>query len=160
MKIGHPSEMELQLYVLDEPGCTAEVIGHIEQCAYCRASVSAYRLVLAEIKQQPRPAFDFEVADLVLAELPVIDSRLAVSPSPDSLIPPPRKDFFLYILVFGTLTSIGLPMYGYRAYLSKMLTGMLPMAICLIVMTAMIILLFYGMEMYRKYRRQLKALNY
>ena len=84
MKIEHPSEMVLQRYVLDEPGCTEEVIGHIEQCERCLVSVSTYRLVLAEIKQQPRPVFDFMATELVLAELPTGSTTPVVSPNPDS----------------------------------------------------------------------------
>ncbi|HEX9509515.1 MAG TPA: hypothetical protein VF939_03475 [Puia sp.] len=151
MIIGHPSEIELQLYVLDEPGCTTEVMEHIGQCEDCQVSASAYRLAFAEIKQQSRPAFDFKIEELILPSISPIRT-----PNPAAA----RKEIFMYILVFGAFAFIGLPFYLYRGYLSKMFAGMLPVAICLMAMTAMIILIFYGMEMYRKYRKQLKSLNY
>jgi len=135
MIVGHPSEMELQRYALDEPGCTAAMIGHIEQCENCQASVYAYRLVSAEMKRQSRPAFDFDVSALILAQLQT------------STPVPARKDLFLYILIFGAFGLIGLPFYFFRQDLSKMLMGMLPEAIGLMAMTAALILLFSGIEM-------------
>ena len=166
MIAGHPSEIELQRYAMEEAGCTTEVIGHIEQCERCRTSISTYRLLLAGMKQQPRPVFEFEVAELILAQLP------ASAPAPPIGLTPPirplspaapaaaRKDLVLYILVFGVFALIGLPFYFFRQDLSKMLTGMLPVAVGLITMTVFLVSLFYGIEMYRKYRKQLNALNY
>ncbi|HUB59985.1 MAG TPA: hypothetical protein VL978_04755 [Puia sp.] len=65
----HPSDEALQQYVLDPTGCESADIGHIETCPACRESVATYRLLAVALKEQPAPAFDFDLAAMVIAQL-------------------------------------------------------------------------------------------
>src|ERR1700748_1405163 len=62
----HPSDMELQQYVLDKLVCPADVLAHIDACAGCQAAVAAYRLLFGGLEEQPRPAFNFDASALVM----------------------------------------------------------------------------------------------
>ena len=65
----HPSDELLQQYTLDPAACTVEEIGHIESCPACREAVAAYTMLADALKEQPKPAFDFDVASAVIARL-------------------------------------------------------------------------------------------
>ena len=66
----HPSEKEIQQYILDKLDSSPEIIAHIDSCPDCKAEVSTYQLIISEIKIQPAANFDFDLQDLVLSKLP------------------------------------------------------------------------------------------
>lgn len=65
----HPSDEVLQQYVLNPVACTPEEIGHIGSCRGCQDSVAAYQLLAQALKEQPAPAFDFDLAATVIGKL-------------------------------------------------------------------------------------------
>jgi hypothetical protein len=148
MKLNHLSEIQIQQYALDKTNCEADLIEHIWSCESCKARTANYRLLFIELKEQPKPVFDFNAADLVLAMLPK-SKKAAV-----------RNSHWVYVLVFAAFGSIGTPLYLFREDIRKMLDNTLPAAIYLVVTTALLILVFQGIEIFRKYKRQLNALNY
>jgi len=148
MRTEHLSEIEIQQYVWDKANCETGIIEHIETCENCRAEAATYQLLFSAIKEQQKPAFDFDLAGLVLPQL---------SPAK----PKPSMDIFLVcLLAFAVLGSIGIPVYLYREYFTKVFTGIFPMAMYLILITTVIILIFQGIEMYKKYQKQMDALNF
>ena len=70
MTTRHLSETELQQYALDGAAAPKEYSEHIAVCENCRAEAMTYRSLFAAIKEQPEPAFDFDIAGLVLSQLP------------------------------------------------------------------------------------------
>ena len=148
MTTEHPSEIELQQYVLDKPGCTTEIIEHIEVCENCQANVAMYRLLFFEIKQQPKPAFDFDVSGLVLSQIPTAKSRFL----PDS--------FFTYVLAVIVFCTIGIPLYLFRKNILNMFTEISTFFMYTIVAATIIIVLFKIMDMYKRYQKQMRALNF
>src|SRR5438552_11256024 len=103
MKTGHPTDAVIQQYVLDKTGCEPGVAEHIETCAGCRAAAAAYGVLMTKIKQQPAPAFDFDLAGLVMPQL-----TAAVKPRFSWSV------FFLYMLMAATTGATGTVLYLFR----------------------------------------------
>jgi hypothetical protein len=144
----HLSEDAIQQYVLDKPGCEPGITGHVEACEHCRTSVATYESLFSGVRQQSKPEFDFDLSGLVLAQLPRRKPRFA----PGIVLAP--------LLALTICGAAGVPLYLFRKDLSWLFAGVLPMAMYLILITAVTFLAFQLMEMVRKYRKQMKALNY
>jgi len=146
MNKDHLSEEEIQQYALGTVTLNAKE--HIGSCAICEAKAANYRLIFSEMDQLSPPAFDFDVAGLVLTQLPQPETA------------PDKDERWFYLLIFAALASIGIPVYVYRVYFFKIFTGILPAAMYLVILVAVFILVFQGIEMFRKYQKQLNILNY
>lgn len=146
MNKDHLSEEEIQQYALGTVTLNAKE--HIGSCAICEAKAANYRLIFLAMDQLPQPAFDFDVASLILAQLPQPETTVA------------GDERWFYLLIFAALASIGIPVYVYRLYFFKMFTGILPAALYLVILVTVFILVFQGVEMFRKYQKQLNVLNY
>ncbi|MEZ2337381.1 hypothetical protein AB6735_17180 [Mucilaginibacter sp. RCC_168] len=142
----HLSEEEIQQYALGKGNLNT--IEHIGSCVSCEAKAANYRLIFSEMDELPQPAFDFDVASLVLAQLPQPETTVA------------GDERWFYLLIFAALASIGIPVYVYRLYFFKMFKGILPEAMYLVVLIILFILVFQGIEIFRKYQKQLNILNY
>ncbi|WEA00573.1 hypothetical protein [Mucilaginibacter sp. SJ] len=146
MNNSHLSEEEIQGFVLGQG--RSEDIKHLSSCPLCSSKAANYRSILSTINDLPKPAFDFDVASLVIAQLPVQKSKVTAG------------DTWVYLLVFAAIGSLIIPIYLYRDELLKMFNGVLPVALYLIVLAAILILVFQGLEIFRKYRKQMNSLNY
>src|SRR5579864_5679711 len=98
----HPSEKEIQQYVLDKMDSNPEIIAHINSCSACQAEVSTYQILFSEIKEQPSASFDFDVEELVLSKLPKTKTGLYTD------------DIIAGFLVIFTCSCIGIPVYIFR----------------------------------------------
>jgi hypothetical protein len=65
----HPSDETLQQYTLNSASCTPGETDHIRSCPVCREAIAAYGMLAAALKEQPAPAFDFDLAASVIAQL-------------------------------------------------------------------------------------------
>jgi hypothetical protein len=144
----HPAAAAIQQYALDKTGCEPGVAAHIEACDECLAAVASYRVLFAEIKQQPAPAFDFDLAGLVMPQL-VAESKPRLS----------WLALFPYGMAVVAAGAIGTVLYLFRKELLFLFTGTMPIVMYLIVLTTTIILLFQGIGMYKKYQQQMNSLN-
>ena len=147
MTTNHLSEQEIQQYALDKSRCDEKTIAHVKTCKDCAANVNAYLQLFSSISEQPVPVFDFNLSDLVLQQLPKTKSKFSLN------------IFFLYFLALAVLSAISIPVFIFRKYILSMFNGILPMTIYLIVITAITILVFQSIEMFRKYQKQMNALN-
>jgi hypothetical protein len=143
----HLSETEIQQYALDKSCCGADIVEHMQSCASCQANAEAYLQLFSSLREQPKPSFSFDLSNLVLPRLVTNESKFSLN------------SFFIYLIVFVAIAAIVVPAYLFKKYLLSMFTGMLPMTIYLILITAIAILLFQSLEMYRKYQKQMNALN-
>lgn len=175
MTTGHLSETALQQYALDESAAPMECREHIAACDNCRAEAMTYRLLFAGIKEQPEPAFDFDVAGLVLAQLPAepaavpgaLTDELAGGPqgAGPGMAPAARRRFgkwslstWLQAFVFSC--TVAVPLYLFRRNISNVFTEVSVFFMYVIVAAAATAVFFQMRSMYRKYRRQLRILNY
>src|SRR6185436_10805816 len=77
MVIKHLTDDEVQQFVVDRQNCEVKIVGHIHSCEVCRIKVKVYQLLITGIKQQPQPAFDFDLSKMVLQQLPSPKTTIA-----------------------------------------------------------------------------------
>ena len=148
MNNSHPGEMEIQQYALDKTACPIAVISHIESCEICREEVINFQFIFSGIKQQNRPAFDFDLQTLMLKQLYPVSPRLTAD------------RFVAGFLVLFIFSCIGIPLYLFRVYLLNMFSGISPFFIYAIAASAAVIIVIKTLELYRKYQRQMHLLNF
>jgi dolichol kinase len=110
--------------------------------------VATYQLLFSEIKQQPKPAFDFDLRALVLPQLPSSTPRL----STDRFVAG-----FLVVFLCG---CVGIPVYIFRQNFLYLFSGLSTFFIWAILCSALLILLFKALNMYKKYQKQMHFLNF
>ena len=142
----HLTDDEVQQYVVDKPGCEKRIAEHIHLCEECRSKVEVYQLLITGIKQQSQPAFDFDLSKMVLQQLP----------SPKTTI---ANDKAL-ILIFGFMgiAFLGGAIYLFQSYFD-LFESMRTIFIYLIVITAVTVLAYLFIDMYKKYKHGMKVLD-
>ncbi|HTI11328.1 MAG TPA: hypothetical protein VL832_22300 [Puia sp.] len=167
MRADHLSDMELQQWVLDPSNTGADHRAHLGQCEECMIRAGEYRLLIAQIKQESAPVFDFDLAGTVLSQLPDYDNL--VEPGYERA---PLADAARYhrpvgfrrgtlswpILLVISIVPGGL-LYLFGKEVWGIFSGFSGMMLWMLVTSAALILLFQGMEVYRKYQRKIDALN-
>jgi hypothetical protein len=147
MNNSHPAQFEIQEYVLDKSACGPEIIGHIESCTECLEEVETLRFVISEIKQMPRPAFDFDLTALVIPQLSLPKPRLTAD------------RFVAGFLVIFISCFMAIPVFLFRQYILNMFYGIPPFFIYSIIGSASLIVLIKTLDMYDKYKVQMRLLN-
>lgn len=148
MKTEHPDDFVIQQYLFRETISHPDLIEHIQQCEKCRLKVEQYKLIFEAIKEQEKPAFDFQLAELVLKQLP--GEKLAFSPG----------KFLIYFFVLFALPIAGVLIYLFTSSLSGLITGLTPILMYLISITATGLLVFQFFDTYAKYKTRLNAINF
>jgi hypothetical protein len=167
MRAGHLSDMELQQWVLDPTNSGADYRAHLGQCEECRIKAGEYRLLIAQIKQEPAPVFDFDLAGAVLSQLPGYDI-----PGEPDFEQAPRVDVrrhhgpvgsrrgalnWLILLVMFLVPGALLYLFGKEIW--GIFSGFSGMMGWMLVTSAAFILGFQVMEVYKKYQRKIDDLN-
>jgi hypothetical protein len=148
MRPGHLSEDAIQQYVLDASSCETDIIEHSGSCEICKTRIANYRSLFAAIREQPRPAFEFDVAALVLSQLEGRTKEL------------PRREWPLYLLISAALSLLAVPLYILRKDIIIMFAGILPITISLVTISTILVFSFQGIELLKKYKWRSDALNY
>ena len=142
----HLNDDEVQLFVTDKSHCEKRIAEHIHLCEECRTKVEVYQLLITGIKQQPQPAFDFDLSKMVLQQLPSTKTTIA-------------NDKAL-VLIFGFMgiAFLGGAIYIFQRYFD-LFEGMKTIFIYLIVITAITVLIYLLIDMYKKYQKEMKVLD-
>jgi len=148
MTTKHLSEIETQQYALGKENCNTEIIDHIQKCEACRVKGEAYQLIFTKIKVQPKPVFDFNLTDLVMNQLPQPKQKATF----DNIV--------IYVTAFVSVLFTGLAIYFFSSFLSNAVTGIAPIVSYLVITTLASLLIFLGIDMFAKYNRQMKILNF
>jgi hypothetical protein len=144
----HVNDDEIQQYVLQKTDCDIDIIKHIRSCETCKIKAEQYNLLFEAIKQQEKPAFDFNIADLVIGQLP--KSRYKVS----------TDKLFSYFIIFISIIFLSIIFYFFRDSLLSLFKGISPILVALIITTVTCLFVILFIDMYRKYQAQMKALNF
>lgn len=145
--VKHLTDGEVQQFVIDKRHCETRIVEHIYACKDCKIKAEVYRSVIAGIKQQPQPVFDFDLSATVLKQLPV---------------PPPKTAgerlvmWTLIIISAGFLTGGA---YYFRRYIASMFEGVATILIYLIGISAVTVITALVLDMYKKYRKEMKVLD-
>ena len=142
----HCTDEEIQQYAIAKEHGEKWIAGHIHVCSECRIKMEVYQLLITGIKQQPKPAFDFDLAAMVLQQLPL--PKLKAS----------TDKWLIWQLASIGLGFIGVAYYFLADYFD-FLKEIQSILIYLIVITAITILAYVLMDMYKKYRQEMKVLD-
>lgn len=148
MTTKHLSEAEMQQFALGSENSNTQIIDHIQSCETCRVKADTYQLIFTQIKVQPKPVFDFNLTDLVMNQLPQRKQETSF------------ENIALYITAFVSILITGFAVYYFRPFLSNALTGITPIAAYLVITTLASLLIFLGIDMFSRYNRQMKILNF
>jgi len=143
----HISEEDIQLYVLDANQVSNEVTQHLEQCAACKARVKEYEILFTGIGSLPKASFDFDVAALVLPQLP--EKKKASYK---------MAGIAMAVIVAAGLISLPFILLGYKV--NELWQNISPWVIGLISVMAVAFVGISLWEVYDRYRQQLKKLNF
>jgi hypothetical protein len=152
----HLADVDIQQYVLDKANCKMNIITHMHDCEYCKEKAETYKLIFSEIKQQPKPAFDFNLSAAVLKQISIEKPKFSLNSLPG------------FLTILSALAAIGVPSYLFKAkiiyffktYILGITSGISSIVIFLIVITFLIFLIFQSVEMYGRYRQKNNALNF
>ena len=144
----HLNDIEIQQYVLEKANFDIDIVEHMRHCTICAEKAAHYTLVFDEIEQQEKPIFNFNLADLVVAQLPKPQPKVA------------NEKWFFYFIIFTLLFSVCAIFYLFGNNLQNLLLRTKPLLNGLIITTVTILLVFLCIDMYRKYQAQMNALNF
>jgi len=103
--------------------------------------------LITGIKQQPQPAFNFDLSKSVLQQLPSQEAKTAN----DSLL--------IWLFIFTGISFTGGGLYFFRNYFKYFFEGIETILGFLIVVTAVMVLAGLYLDMYKKYRKEMKVLD-
>ena len=146
MDIKHLTDDEVQQYVEDKQHGEVKFVEHIHSCGVCRGKVEVYQLLIKDIKQQPQPVFDFDIAKIVMEQLPQAKTKV----SNDKLL--------VWLFVSIGIIFIGGALYFFQSYF-ELFEGLRTIFIYLIAITAVTVLVYLFIDMYNKYRHGMKVLD-
>jgi hypothetical protein len=143
----HPDDEDIQQYVLEISGCDEDTIDHIRHCTRCSSMAEQYRILAGRIKELEKPAFDFDVSGMVLAQLPRPRQK--------------NRTGHAVLLVAGFIAvvcfSAGLYLFGNS--LSDLLHAIKPATMGVILTSAASLLVFLGIDIHAGYKKKMKILN-
>jgi len=98
------------------------------------------------IKQQPQPAFNFDLSKMVLQQLPSPKTSIA------------NDNALIWIFGFMAMAFLGGAIYFFQSYFD-LFESMRTIFIYLIVITAVTVLAYLFIDMYKKYKHGMKVLD-
>jgi len=142
----HLTDDEVQQYAIDKLNCEKRIVEHIHVCEKCRSKVEVYQLLITGIKQQSQPAFDFDLSKMVLQQLPSPKTSIA------------NDNALIWIFGFMAIAFLGGAIYFFQSYFD-LFEGIKIIFIYLIVITAVTVLAYLFIDMYKKYKHGMKVLD-
>ena len=143
----HPSEAELQEFVLGQTLNEKSINAHIQQCDECNAIVANYRLLFSAIGSEEKAVFDFNLSALVLEKVQPTHTEYS-------------RDRLIFYIGFGVMVLSVIGCYWYMEFLSGLLIGFGSLFMYLLVSSAIIILIFQCMDIYKKFQHKIKSLDF
>lgn len=142
MKNKHVNEIEIQQYVLHKADCDSIIIEHINHCQKCKAEVEIYELLFAEIKKEPNPVFEFDIANLVMQQLPEKQNF--------------SLDKYVIALLSGvSITVLSILIFATNHYFPTVFKRISSIHFSLIMVTILLISIFIYIDMKKNYKHQM-----
>ncbi len=146
MKATHLTDEEIQQYALDRTACI-KVIEHIDSCEQCKEKAEAYRLLFAGLQQQPQASFNFNLAELVMEQLPV--------PTPKPL----QENVLIYIFIATGIAITAFTLFYFRKYVAILFESITPIFIYLSVTACLTLSVVLITDMYKNYKKKIHTLD-
>ncbi|MGN6266426.1 MAG: hypothetical protein ACTHM5_12165 [Ginsengibacter sp.] len=148
MKYLHLTDEQIQQYLLEKATCTDEIVEHIQACTHCKERAEEYNMLFRGIQQQEKPVFDFELADLVLQQLPKSQTQ------------PFSEKWLSLLTIFISTLFFCVIVYLFGKNLVVLFGGISTVFIGLIITTVISIFVFLYIDMNKSYHAKMKALNF
>ncbi len=148
MKASHLSDEEIQTYALRLDTVSEEIHTHIQECELCRQKAHAYQLLFTTLEKPVAPVFDFDLAAAVIQQLPPTE------------IVAYESSFTSYSIGGGVLAGIGMLFFYFFNYPIYLFEGLSSITLSILLTATVGISLFLGYDLYAKYQKQLKVLNF
>lgn len=142
----HLTDDEVQQYVVDKQKCEMKIVEHIHLCGECKLKAEIYQSLVKGIKEQPQPAFNFDLSKLVVQQLPS-----AKETASDGLL--------LRLLLFIGVALIGTGAYFFEGSFVYLFKGVAAILVYLIIITAVTVCIGLFIDMYKKYNNEMKLLD-
>jgi anti-sigma factor RsiW len=156
----HLSAEELQQYALNKAACTAESMVHLEACPDCQADVAAYTLLMEGLRQQPKPAFDFDVAAVLMERLATEQGmKTLLKPEPGTMERRKADRLYHYGMAALILVMTVIPAWLFRRSAYFVFTDIQAVFLYPILAAAGMILLWKILELYKKYQNVFNIIN-
>ena len=144
----HPSETELQQFALERSKSEIRIAEHISSCEQCKATVAIYQQLILSIEQQEKPSFNFNLAQLVLNQIPSPKKSYS------------RDNIIFYTIAFVVTGLSGIICYWFSEFFAELLLSFGSQFMYLLAATAMVILIFQGLDIYKRYQHKIKVLDF
>jgi len=147
MNTQHLTEEEIQQHVLDNSGSYNKAAEHINSCGECREKVETYRLLFQGIQQQHQPAFDFDLTELVMAQLPSAAPKAA------------KENLLIYFFVIAAIAVTSLATYFFRGYVALLFRTIAPVLAYLLITAFITLSILLILDMYKTHKKKIHALD-
>ncbi|MDH6253422.1 hypothetical protein M2347_003149 [Chryseobacterium sp. H1D6B] len=142
MKNKHLNELEIQQYVLHKDDCDFNIIEHVNHCQKCKSEVEIYESLFAVLKNEPNSIFEFDIANLVMQQLPEKQNFLF--------------DKYLIALLSGvSITALSILIYFTNKYFPTVFTGISAIQFSLILVTIILISIYIYIDMNKNYQNKM-----
>ncbi|MEP7372504.1 MAG: hypothetical protein ABI675_03885 [Chitinophagaceae bacterium] len=148
MKVLHLTDEEIQEYALDSSTSGTLMTGHVSSCEECKARVANYQLLFSGIKQQPPASFDFDLAELVITQLPSPKTKAS------------RDNFFAYLFIIVAIVLAGAVLYYFKSYIVSLFASIAPLFIYLTITTVITLSIILGLDMCKNYQKKMRSLDF
>ena len=144
MTTAHPEEETLQQYAINPIDCTAAIQQHIITCTNCQAAVALYTAVFAGIQHEPAAAFDINLEQLVMAQLPA----------------PGRRWPWTMLIIGVALAAVTITAaWWFRGALLSLFNGLMPATIYMVLVVPVAIAVFQAVELFQRYQKLISAVK-
>jgi hypothetical protein len=149
MTTPHLTEEQVQRYALMDSEADPLVKKHLHACKQCKESVETYRFLFEGLQRQAQPAFDFDLAALVIAELP----------SPVTQPRPKSKYELLNFLTTAAVAVIIYALYFFRKFVFVLFESIAPIFTYLAVSAFVTLSGLLIADMYKNYKKKIHTLD-
>ena len=148
MKPTHLTDTEIQQYVLHMADISTATVEHAQRCESCQARVREYTLLLNAVAQQTKPAFDFDLPEMVMSQL--------VKPKTS----PVRQRLLAYFIWLVSAALLGTTVFLFGKPLLDLFSSQSPIVLYTAMAFAGSLTAFLVIESYREFQDKMKKLNF
>ena len=147
MKNTHLTDLEIQVFLFQEINPDHDISVHLQQCGECRIKADQYRQIFELAGKEEKPAFEFDLTELVMEQLPSRKPEVSLEKS------------LIYLILLIALPVAGVLIFLFYTRFSLLLTGVSPFFIYLTATGMISLLLFQSIDTYMKYKKRMNALD-
>jgi hypothetical protein len=142
---GHLSDEQVQELALNESSGTEAAL-HAANCPDCKTRVENYWLLMKAIEQEPAPAFSFDLAAAVVAQIETPPAK----PKTSGL-------WWLFTITITTILVVTGIYFG--GYMSELYQGIKSLSLYFIAITGIILGIVLAIAQYKTYQLKNKMLD-